>query len=91
MSRLISIWYAIHYIDVIMTTMASQITSLTVVYPTVYSDADQRKRQSCASLAFVWAIHRDHLREKCFHLITSSSLSHTEIDDELINHKNILM
>ena len=30
-----------HYDDVIMTTMASQITSLTVVYSTVYSDADQ--------------------------------------------------
>ena len=43
-----------HYIDVIMTTMASQITSLKVVYSTVYSDADQRKHQSSASLAFVW-------------------------------------
>ena len=32
-----------HYIGVIMTTMASQITSLTVVYSIVYSDADQRK------------------------------------------------
>ena len=32
-----------HYDDVIMTTMASQITSLTVVYSTVYSDADPRK------------------------------------------------
>ena len=32
-----------HYIDVIMTTMASQITSLTVVYSTVYSDADKKK------------------------------------------------
>ena len=30
------------YIDVIMTTMASQITSLTVVYSTVYSDADKK-------------------------------------------------
>ena len=49
----------IHYIDVIMATMASQITSLTVVYSTVYSDADQRKHQSSASLAFVWGIHRD--------------------------------
>ena len=48
-----------HYIDVIMTTIASQITSLTVVYSTVYSDADQRKHQSSASLAFVWGIHRD--------------------------------
>ena len=33
--------------------MASQITSLTVVYSTVYSGADQRKHQSSASLAFV--------------------------------------
>ena len=49
----------VHYIDVIMTTMASQITRLNVVYSTVYSDADQRKHQSSASLAFVWGIHRD--------------------------------
>ena len=63
-----------------MTTMASQITSLTVVYLTVYSDADQRKHQSSASLAFVWGIHWDRwiphtkgqLRGKCFHLMTSS-------------------
>ena len=36
----------------------SQITSLTIVYSTVYSDADQRKYQSSASLAFVRGIHR---------------------------------
>ena len=48
-----------HYTDVIMTTIASQITSLTIVYSTVYSDADQRKHQSSASLAFVWGIHWD--------------------------------
>ena len=47
-----------HNIDVIMTTMASRITSLTVVYSNVYSDADQRKHESSASLAFVWGIHR---------------------------------
>ena len=41
-----------------MSTMASQITSLTIVYSTVYSGADQRKYQSSASLAFVWGIHR---------------------------------
>ena len=41
-----------------MDTMASQITSLTIVYLTVYSDADQRKHQSSASLAFVRGIHR---------------------------------
>ena len=33
--------------------MASQITSPTNVYWTVYSGADQRKHQSSASLAFV--------------------------------------
>ena len=47
-----------HYSDVIMGTIASQITSLTIVYSTVYSGADQRKHQSSASLAFVWGIHR---------------------------------
>ena len=70
---------SLHYSDVIMTTIASQITSLTVVYTTVYSDADQRKHQSSASLAFVWGIHRDRwiprtkgqIRGKCFHLMTS--------------------
>ena len=73
-----------HYIDVIMTTVASQITSLTVVYSTVYSDVDQRKHQRSASLAFVWGIHRDRwiprtkgqLRGKCFHLMTSSCAWH---------------
>ena len=47
-----------HYHDVIMEAIASQITSLTSVYSIVYSDADQRKHQSFASLAFVWGIHR---------------------------------
>ena len=48
----------IHYSDAIIGAMASQITSLTIVYSTVYSDADQRKHQSSASLAFVRGIHR---------------------------------
>ena len=47
-----------HYNDVIMSAIASQITSLTIVYSTVYSDADQRKHQISASLAFVWGVHR---------------------------------
>ena len=51
-----------------MTTMASQITSLTIVYSIVYSDAAQRKHQSSTSLAFVWG----QLHRKCFHLMTSS-------------------
>ena len=47
-----------HYDDVIMSTMAPQITSRTIVYSIVYSDAHQRKHQSSASLAFVRGIHR---------------------------------
>ena len=42
-----------HYSDVIMSAMASQITSLTIVYPTVYTGADQRKHQSSTSPDFV--------------------------------------
>ena len=41
-----------------MGAMASQITSITIVYSTHYSGADQRKHQSSASLAFVRGIHR---------------------------------
>ena len=47
-----------HYSNVIMNTMVSQITSLTSVYSTIYSGADERKHQSSASLAFVRGIHR---------------------------------
>ena len=47
----------IHYYNVIMGAMASRITSLTIVSSTVYSDADQSKHQSSASLAFERGIH----------------------------------
>ena len=47
-----------HHTDVIMSAMASQITSLTTVYSTVDSGTDERKHQISASLAFVWVIHR---------------------------------
>ena len=52
-------WIVFHYSDVIMGAIASQITSLTIVYSTVYSSADQGKHQSSALLAFVRGIHRD--------------------------------
>ena len=62
---------------------ASQITSLTIVYSTVYADANGRKHQGSASLTFVWGIHGDRwiprtngqYRGKCFHLMTSSWFS----------------
>ena len=47
-----------HYDDVIMSAIAAHITSLTIVYSTVYPGADQSKHQSSASLAFVCGIHR---------------------------------
>ena len=72
----------LHYDDVTMSAMASQITSLTIV-SIVYSGADQRKHQSSASLAFVRGIHRwpvnsPHkwpVTRKCSHLMTSSWVS----------------
>ena len=42
-----------HYNEAIMSTMASQITNLAIVYSTIYSGTDERKHQSSASLAFV--------------------------------------
>ena len=70
----------VHYNDVIMDVMASQTTSLTIVYSIVYSGTDQRKHQISAPLAFVRGIHRGRwiprtkgqLHGKCFHLMTSS-------------------
>ena len=73
-----------HNSDVIMGAIASQITSLTIVYSTVYSDAHQRKHQSSASLAFVREFTGDRWiprtngqwRGKWFHLMTSSWSKH---------------
>ena len=45
-----------------MGAMVFQITSLTIVYSTVYSGSDKKKRQSSASLAFVRGIHRSYDR-----------------------------
>ena len=41
-----------------MGAMASKITSLAIVYSTIHSGTDQRKKQSSASLAFVRGIHQ---------------------------------
>ena len=46
-----------HCSDVIMSMMVSQITGVSIVNSTVYSDVDQGKQQSSASLAFVRGIH----------------------------------
>ena len=46
-----------HYSDVMMSAMASQITSVSIACSTVCSSADQRKHQSSVSVAFVRGIH----------------------------------
>ena len=51
----INLW---HYSDVIMRVIAFQITSLTIVYSTLYSDVDQWKHYISAPLGFVRGIHR---------------------------------
>ena len=58
--------------------VASQITSLTIVYTTVYSDADQSKHQSCASLAFVWGIHRGPVNSPHKWPVTRKMFSYVE-------------
>ena len=51
-------YFLSHYSDGIMSAMASQITGVTNVDLTVYSDANQRRHQSSASLASVTGMHR---------------------------------
>ena len=69
-----------HYNDVIMSAMASQSTGVSIAFSTVGSGADQRKRQTSASLAFVRRIHRwpvnsprkRPVTREIFHLMTLS-------------------
>ena len=65
------------------------ITSLTIVFSTVCSDADQIKHQSSASLAFVWGIYVNS-PHKCFHLMTSSWIQLTDAYDSLLEPVRIL-
>ena len=68
-----------HYGDVKMGAIASQITSLTIVYSAVYSDADQRKYQSSALLAFVWGIHRGPVNSPHKWPVTRKMLSFDDV------------
>ena len=76
----------IHYNDAIMSAMASQITSLTIVYSIVYSGADQRNHQSSVSLTFVrricrWPVNSPHkgpVTRKIF-----------PFDDVIMSHNNL--
>ena len=69
-----------HYSDVIMNAIASQITSVSIVYSIVCSAAHQRKHQRSTTLAYVresnghrWIpLTKCQQRGKCFHLMLSS-------------------
>ena len=68
----------IYYCDVIMGAIASQITSLAILYPPVHSGAGQRKYQSFVPLAFVRgnprspvnSPHKWPVTRKCLYLMT---------------------
>ena len=68
-----------------MGAIASQITSLMIVYSTIYSDADQRKHQSSASLAFVRVIHRGPVNSPHKWLVTRKMFP---FDDVIISNSN---
>ena len=72
-----------------MGAMASQITSLTIVYSTVYSGADQRKHQSSASLAFVRGIHRWPVNSPHKWPVTRKRFPFDDVIMRNINNKNI--
>ena len=76
----------LHYFDVIMGAMASRITSLTIVYSTVYSDAAQGKHQSSASLAFVWGIHRGPVNSPHKWPVMRKMFPFDDVIIELITH-----
>ena len=78
--------YLPHYDDVIMTMLASQITSLTVVYSIVYSGVNQRKHQSSASQAFVREIHRGPVNFPHKWPVTRKMFP---FDDVIMNHSFI--
>ena len=68
-----------HYCVVITGAMTPRITSLTIVYSTVYSGADQRKLQSSASLAFVWGVQRRPVNSQHKWLVTRKMLPFDDV------------
>ena len=88
-----------------MSTMAYQITSLAIVYSTVYSGVNHRKHQSSVSLAFVWRIHRCRVNSPaqsasnaetvsiwlCHHVTTGSeSVLPSHVVDWMINYSHLV-
>ena len=70
-----------------MGTIASQITSLVIVYLTVYPEADQRKNQSSALLAFVRGNHRGPVDFPHNWPVTRKMFP---FDDVIMKHRNLI-
>ena len=60
----VTVVYGNHYSDAIMSTVAFQITGVSIVCSAVCSGADQREHQSSASLAFVRGIPSGFLSQR---------------------------
>ena len=80
-----------HYGDVIMGAIASQITNLTIVYSTVYLDADHSKHQSSASQAFVRGIHRGPGNSPHKWLVTRKMFPFDDVIMTYSNSKSIII
>ena len=76
-----------HCNDVIMSAMASQITSLAIVYSSVYSGAYQRQYQNSSSLAFVRRIHRSPVNSPHKGPVTWKMFP---FDDDIVHHASEL-
>ena len=74
-----ALWFMFHSTDVIMSLMASQITSLTIVYSPVCSGTDQRKDRISASLAFVRGIHRGPVNSRHKRPVTRKMFSFDDV------------
>ena len=79
-----------HYNDIIMSTMAFQITGVSIVYSTICSGTDQRKYQSSASLAFVRGIHRWPVNSPSQYKDNLSRYGYSHYNDEKVVRPSFL-
>ena len=79
----------IHYRDIIMGAMASQITSLTIVYSTVYSGANQRKHQCFASLGFLRGTQRSPVNSPHKWPVTRKMCPFDDVIMLIVRSKNV--
>ena len=75
-------YHHFHYSDVKMSSVASQITSVSHVWPTVCSGTDQRKYKSSQSLSFVRGIHRSPVNSPHNKPVTRKMFT---FDDVIVN------